>query len=75
MEKGDRFIFYGKSGAVKGTVTNSFKKVTYDLKHGVKVITPYIVSTDGETYNEKLCLKIESDIGPSFLRRLLELFK
>jgi hypothetical protein len=74
MNKGDRFIFYGKSGVVKGIVADSFEKVTYDLKHGVKVITPYIVSTDGETYNEKLCLKIDSEIGPNFLKKLLNLF-
>ena len=74
MEKGERFIFYGKSGVVKGTVASSFEKVTYDLKHGVKVITPYIVSDIGETYNEKLCLKIDSDINPNFLKRLLILF-
>jgi hypothetical protein len=75
MERGDRFIFYGKSGVVKGTVADSFNKVTYDLKHGVKVINIYIVSTDGETYNEKLCSKIDSDIGSIFLRRLLSLIK
>ena len=75
MEKGEHFIFYGKSGVVKGTVAKSFEKVTYDLKHGVKVITPYIIADSGETYNEKLCLKIESDISPSFLRRLLSIFK
>jgi len=75
MEKGERFIFYGKSGVVKGTVASSFEKVTYDLKHGVKVITPYIISDNGETYSEKLCLKIESDIGPNFLRKMLSLFK
>lgn len=74
MEKGEHFIFYGKSGVVKGTVASSFEKVTYDLKHGVKVITPYIVSDIGETYNEKLCLKIDSDINPNFLKRLLILF-
>jgi len=74
MVKGERFIFYGKSGVVKGVVASSFEKVTYDLKHEVKVITPYIVSTDGETYNEKLCLKIKSDIPLSFLRKLLGLF-
>ena len=71
MEKGERFIFYGKSGVVKGIVASSFEKVTYDLKHGVKVITPYIVSTEEETYNEKSCLKIDSDINPNFLKRLL----
>ena len=71
MEKGERFIFYGKSGVVKGIVASSFEKVTYDLKHGVKVITSYIVSTEEETYNEKSCLKIDSDIGPNFLKRLL----
>jgi hypothetical protein len=27
MEKGERFIFYGKSGVVKGTVASSFEKV------------------------------------------------
>jgi hypothetical protein len=74
MEKGERFIFYGKSGVVKGTVASSFEKVTYDLKHGIKVITPYIVSTEEETYNEKSCLKIDSDINPNFLKRLLILF-
>ena len=75
MEKGERFIFYGKSGVVKGTVASSFEKVTYDLKHEVKVITQYIVSTNGETYNEKMCLKIKSDIPKSFLRKLISLFK
>ena len=75
MERGERFIFYGKSGVVKGTVASSFEKVTYDLKHEVKVITPYIVSDIGETYNEKLCLKIDSEIGPNFLRKMLSLFK
>jgi hypothetical protein len=74
MEKGERFIFYGKSGVVKGKVASSFEKVTYDLKHGVKVITPYIVSTDGDTYNEKMCLKIKSEISPSFLRKIVNLF-
>lgn len=74
MEKGERFIFYGKSGVVKGIVASSFEKVTYDLKHRIKVITPYIVSTDGETYNEKSCLKIDSEISPNFLKRLLILF-
>ena len=74
MNKGDSFIFYGKSGVVKGTVADYYEKVTYDLKHGVKVINPYIVSTDGETYNEKLCLKVDSEIGPTFLKRLLTLF-
>jgi hypothetical protein len=74
MEKGEHFIFYGKSGVIKGIVASSFEKVTYDLKHGIKVITPYIVSTDGETYNEKLCLKIDSEINPNFLKRLLILF-
>lgn len=73
MEKGERFIFYGKSGVVKGIVASSFEKVTYDLKHGVKVITPYIISDSGETYNEKSCLKIESEIGPNFLKKLLGL--
>lgn len=71
MEKGERFIFYGKSGVVKGIVASSFEKVTYDLKHGIKVIHTYIVSTDGETYNEKSCLKIDSEIGPNFLKKLL----
>lgn len=74
MVKGERFIFYGKSGVVKGVVASSFEKVSYDLKHEVKVITPYIVSTDGETYNEKLCLKIKSDIPRSLLRKVLSLF-
>ena len=71
MEKGERFIFYGKSGVVKGIVTSSFERVTYDLKHGIKVITPYIISDIGETYNEKLCLKIDSDVSPNFLKKLL----
>ena len=74
MEKGDRFIFYGKSGVVKGVVAKTFEKVSYDLRHKVKVITPYIVSTDDETYNEKMCLKIKSDIQKSFLRKVLSLF-
>ena len=74
MEKGERFIFYGNSGVVKGIVASSFEKVTYDLKHGIKVIHPYIVSIDGETYDEKSCLKIESEIGPNFLKKLLIAF-
>lgn len=75
MKKGDRFIFYGKNKVVKGIVERSFEKVTYDFMNGVKVSTPYIVSEEGEKYNEKMCLKIESDIGLSFLRRVLRLFK
>lgn len=74
MEKGERFIFYGKSGVVKGIVSSTFEKITYDIKNGVKVITPYIISTNGETFNEKHCLRIESEIGPSFLKRLLKIF-
>jgi hypothetical protein len=74
MEKGERFIFYGKSGVVKGTVASSFEKVTYDIKHEVKVITPYIVSTNGEAYNEKMCLKIKSDISRPWLRRIVNIF-
>jgi len=75
MKKGDCFIFYGKSGVVKGVVADTFEKATYDLNNGVRVITPYITSTDGEKYNEKHCLKIDSEIRPSFLRRLLNLIK
>jgi hypothetical protein len=74
MKRGERFIFYGKSGVVKGTVAESFEKVTYDFKHGVKVISKYIVSTDGETYNENLCLEIKSEISRAWLRRIVNLF-
>jgi hypothetical protein len=75
MEKGDRFVFYGNNGVVKGTVAKVFSKVTYDLKNGIKVVHTYIISEDGGTYNTNLCLKIDSDISPSFLRRLLSIFK
>jgi hypothetical protein len=75
MEQGDRFIFYSKTGVVKGVVSKVFNKVAYDLKNGIKVVHTYIISEDGETYNTNLCLKIDSDISPSFLRRLLSIFK
>lgn len=74
MEKGDRFIFYGKSSVVKGVVMDRYEKATYDVKHGVRVIHRYIVSDKGETYYENSCLKIESDIGPHILRKLIDLF-
>jgi hypothetical protein len=75
VKKGDLFIFYGHSEVIKGTVDSTFEKITYDLKNGVKVITPYIISTDGTTFNEKLCLQISSPIEPSFLRKLLKFIK
>lgn len=71
MEKGDRFIFYGKTKTIKGVVSNQYEKTTYDLRNKVKVIVPYIVSDTGKTYRESMCLKIESDIGPNILRKLL----
>ena len=75
MKKGDKFIFYGKTETIKGIVDKTFEKATYDFKNGVRVVTLYLISEDGEKYNASMCLKIESDIGISFLRRVLRLFK
>jgi hypothetical protein len=74
MEKGDDFIFYGEDHAIRGKVESTFEKLTYDLKNGVRVATPYIISTDGKTYNEKLCFQIKSEIGSNFLKKLLKIF-
>jgi hypothetical protein len=73
MKIGDRFIFYGTTEVVKGQVIDRHEKVTYDLKNGVKVIVSYIISDNGKKYRENMCLKIESDIGPNILRKLINL--
>lgn len=75
MEIGDRFIFYGTTGVIKGVVSKKYEKITYDLKNKVKVVSTYIISEDGQKYRENTCLKIHSDIGPTILRKLLELFR
>ena len=73
MEIGDRFIFYGTTKVVKGVVSKKYEKISYDLKNKVKVVSPYIISEDGKKYRENMCLKIDSDIGPNILRKLINL--
>ena len=73
MEKGDRFIFYGKNNVVNGTIKDFFEKITYDINNGVKVKYIYIISDKDEIFNSNSCLKIESEIGPNILRKLLKL--
>lgn len=75
MEKGDRFIYYGAIVPVKGRVERTFTKVKYDIANGVKVIHEYIISEEGTTYDANECLRIDSEIGFAFLRRLLSIMK
>jgi hypothetical protein len=75
MKVSDRFIYYGKNRVVKGTIARTFTKVKYDFTNGVKVIHRYIVSEEGEEFDETSCLKIESEIGLSFLRKILRIIK
>lgn len=75
MEVGDQFIHYGRNGIVKGRIAKTFTRVKYDFTNGVKVLHKYLVSEDGEEFNQNTCLKIESEIGLAFLRRMLRIIK
>lgn len=74
MEKGDRFICYGKVGVTKGIVAKRYSKTVYDLRNRVKLVINYIISERGEKYRESDCLKIESEIKPTLFIRLISLF-
>jgi hypothetical protein len=74
MEKGDRFVFYGKCGIVKGTVENIVEKSAIDVPHGLKVIRTYIVSESGEKFDTRDCLKLEKEMLPAFLRKIKNSF-
>jgi hypothetical protein len=75
MEVGDQFIHYGRGKIVKGKIARTFTKVKYDFVNGVKVLHRYIVSEEGEEFDQITCLKIESEIGLSFLRKILKIIK
>jgi hypothetical protein len=70
LEKGDRFIYYGRPKVVKGIVQKVTESVTFDLIHGVKTIKVTLVSEAGDKFDAALCRKVTGDLTPGFIIKL-----
>jgi hypothetical protein len=71
MKKGDKFIYYFTNGVEFGEIDQIFEKIKYDVDHGIKIKVPFIISTQGKTFNAKSCFIIDSEIRPSFIKRVI----
>lgn len=71
LVKGDRFIYYGDDRTVKGVVDRVVERSALDLIHAVKITKVEIFSESGERFDLNKCRKIEKDLLPSFIRRVI----
>jgi hypothetical protein len=75
MQKGDYFVYYGKTESLVETVDQILVKSSIDLRHGVRVERIYIISVSGKTYDSRDCAKITGKVLPNFIRKLRQLLK
>jgi hypothetical protein len=73
LQKGDRFIHYGRHKTIKGVVEKVVEGTTFDLIHGVKTEKLTIVSETGERFDHNKCRKIVGDLMPKFIRKIRQL--
>jgi hypothetical protein len=71
MEVGDRFICYHDKSAVVGTISKITSKTSYDIINGVKIVKREIISNTGDRHQYNECFKIDGDISPTFLKRVI----
>jgi len=62
MQAGDKFIRYTKNGVIQGRVKSITVKQKYDLKRKIKIEVRWILTEDGESFEENGCYLIVEEI-------------